>query len=64
MSPREREAAFEAQYARGVEITNGRAAMLGFAAAILIEAATGVGMVGQLEGYAKALGLLGAQSGF
>ena len=38
--------------------------MLGFASAILIEAATGAGIVGQLEGYAKAAGLLGAQSGF
>ena len=41
-----------------------RGQMLGFASAILIEAATGAGIVGQLEGYAKAAGLLGAQSGF
>jgi hypothetical protein len=54
----------EAAYAREVELTNGRWAMLGFASAILIEAATGAGVVGQLEGYAKAAGLLGAQSGF
>ncbi len=55
---------FEREYARGVEVENGRWAMVGFALAILIEAATGNGVVAQLEGYAKAAGLLGAQSGF
>jgi hypothetical protein len=64
MSTAERADAFEREYARSVELTNGRWGMVGFASAILIEAATGAGVVGQLEGYAKAAGLLGAQSGF
>lgn len=55
---------FEREYSRGVEIENGRWAMVGFALAILIEAGTGNGVVGQLEVYAKAVGLLGAESGF
>jgi hypothetical protein len=38
--------------------------MLGFVALILGEAATGNGLVGQLEAYAKLFGLLGAESGF
>jgi hypothetical protein len=38
--------------------------MLGFASAILVEAATGNGVVSQLEQYAKFAGLLGPQSGF
>lgn len=38
--------------------------MLGFAAAILIEAATGDGVIGQGILYAKVLGLLGPNSGF
>ena len=46
------------------ELTNGRFAMLGFASAILTEAATGNGIVGQGIVYAKALGLLGPDSGF
>ena len=60
MTAEEREMA----YARDVEITNGRWAMLGFAIAILVEAGTGAGVVGQLETYAKVAGLLGANSGF
>ena len=60
MTAEEREQA----YARDVELTNGRWAMLGFATAILVESATGAGVVGQLEFYAKAAGLLGAISGF
>ena len=60
MTAEEREMA----YARDVEVTNGRWAMLGFATAILVEAATGAGVVGQLETYAKVAGLLGANSGF
>ena len=56
--------AIEAAYAKDVEITNGRWAMLGFAALICIEAQTGLGLVGQLEAYAKFMGILGAQSGF
>ncbi|DBA82995.1 TPA: hypothetical protein ACH3X1_006772 [Trebouxia sp. C0004] len=52
------------KYARQVEITNGRWAMLGFLAAITIEAATGKGILSQCIFYAKASGLLGQQSGF
>lgn len=52
------------RYARDVEITNGRWAMLGFLAAITVEAATGKGILSQLIYYAKLSGLLGQQSGF
>ncbi len=38
--------------------------MLGFLAAITIEAATGKGILSQCIFYAKASGLLGQQSGF
>jgi hypothetical protein len=51
-------------YAKDVELNNGRAAMLGFLAACVVESATGLGVLGQLiEGF-KAVGLLGAASGF
>ncbi len=39
------------------------ARMQGFLTAIIIEAATGRGILGQLIGYAKALNLLGPASG-
>lgn len=51
------------RYARQVEVTNGRWAMLGFLTAIIIEAGTGRGILLQLVGYAKALNLLGPASG-
>ena len=51
------------RYAKNVEITNGRWAMIGFLTAIMIEAATGRGILLQLVGYAKALNLLGPASG-
>jgi len=51
-------------YAANVERTNGRWAALGFLAAILVEAATGKGILGQLIIYGKLSGLLGAASGF
>ena len=54
----------ERAYARDIELSQGRYAMLGFVALILGEAATGNGLVGQLEAYAKLFGLLGAESGF
>ena len=54
----------ELEYAKNVEMRNGRWAMLGFANLILVEAATGHGLVAQLEAYAKFAGLLGANSGF
>jgi hypothetical protein len=55
---------YEAKYAREVEIANGRAAMVGFLAAVLVEAATGRGILGQLILWGKISGLLGAASGF
>eukprot|EP00239_Pterosperma_sp_CCMP1384_P001503 CAMPEP_0197853952 /NCGR_PEP_ID=MMETSP1438-20131217/23764_1 /TAXON_ID=1461541 /ORGANISM="Pterosperma sp., Strain CCMP1384" /LENGTH=272 /DNA_ID=CAMNT_0043468541 /DNA_START=72 /DNA_END=890 /DNA_ORIENTATION=+ len=51
-------------YAEHVETNNGRWAMIGFATAILIEAATGRGIIPQLISYGKASGLLGVDSGF
>ena len=36
-----------------VELLNGRAAMLGFMAAILVERVTGYGIVGQLTGVVR-----------
>lgn len=38
--------------------------MVGFLAAVMVEAATGNGIIGQLIVYAKMSGLLGADSGF
>lgn len=52
------------RYARKVEITNGRWAMLGFAVAILVEAATGKGILSQVLFWFKVVGLLGKDSGF
>jgi Chlorophyll A-B binding protein len=52
------------RYARQVELTNGRWAMLGFLAAIVVEAATGQGIFGQLIMWLKWVGLLGEASGF
>lgn len=54
----------EMRYALDVEMNNGRWAMLGFALAVFLEASTGNGIMGQLIGYAKALGVLGPDSGF
>ncbi|GIL48912.1 hypothetical protein Vafri_5322 [Volvox africanus] len=54
----------EGKYAREVELSNGRAAMLGFLAAILVEAATGKGIILQIITYLKWSGLLGPMSGF
>ena len=39
---------WNAEALRGVELLNGRAAMVGFAAALIGELLTGKGMVGQL----------------
>ncbi|KIY99994.1 high intensity light-inducible lhc-like protein [Monoraphidium neglectum] len=55
---------FEKQYARDVELTNGRAAMLGFLAAVLVEAATDKGIIMQIIMWLKFSGFLGAASGF
>ncbi|GLC68832.1 hypothetical protein PLESTF_000743400 [Pleodorina starrii] len=54
----------EGKYARDVELSNGRAAMLGFLAAIMVEAATGKGIILQIIMYLKWSGLLGPMSGF
>lgn len=55
---------YELRYARRVELDNGRAAMIGFLAAILVEAATGKGIILQVIMYLKLSGLLGPMSGF
>ncbi|KAK9805502.1 hypothetical protein WJX72_001684 [[Myrmecia] bisecta] len=54
----------EWNYARQVELTNGRWAMIGFWACIIVEAATGRGILQQCILYLKLSGLLGAASGF
>jgi hypothetical protein len=54
----------EMAYARSVELSNGRAAMIGFLAAVLVEAASGQGILGQLIIWFKVSGLLGSESGF
>lgn len=54
----------EMAYALDVELNNGRWAMVGFALAIILEAQSGNGIVGQLITYGKISGLLGADSGF
>lgn len=45
-------------------MTNGRWAMLGFLASIVVEAATGNGILGQIIFYLKAANVLGPDSGF
>eukprot|EP00873_Tetraselmis_striata_P035425 jgi/Tetstr1/455689/TSEL_042497.t1 len=57
-------ASSELAYAKDVEMRNGRYAMIGFLAAILVEAATGHGIIMQLVDFGKLTGLLGAESGF
>lgn len=54
----------ELRYAREIELSNGRSAMLGFLAAVLVEAATGKGIILQIIMYLKLSGLLGPMSGF
>lgn len=51
-------------YAKSVELSNGRAAMMGFLAAILVEAGTGKGIILQIIMYLKWSGILGPMSGF
>lgn len=51
-------------YARDVEVNNGRWAMIGFLSALLVEAGTGKGILGQVISYLKFVGLLGPASGF
>ncbi|KAJ9504552.1 hypothetical protein QJQ45_005420, partial [Haematococcus lacustris] len=54
----------ELKYARKAELTNGRAAMIGFAIGIVMEAVTGRGLLGQIVLYLKISGLLSETSGF
>ncbi len=54
----------EMAYALSVEQSNGRWAMVGFLAAVLVEAGTGNGILGQLIMWFKITGFLGADSGF
>lgn len=54
----------EMRYAREVELTNGRWAMMGFLTAVLVEAGTGKGIILQLIMWFKVMGLLGPESGF
>jgi hypothetical protein len=56
--------AISMRYALDVELNNGRAAMLGFLAAVLVEAGTGQGIIMQLISIFKWSGLLGPMSGF
>jgi hypothetical protein len=51
-------------YLKKVELNNARWAMVGFFAAVLIEARTGAGVKDQLIMYAKMTGVLGPDSGF
>eukprot|EP00227_Mantoniella_beaufortii_P000494 CAMPEP_0197611044 /NCGR_PEP_ID=MMETSP1326-20131121/54603_1 /TAXON_ID=1155430 /ORGANISM="Genus nov. species nov., Strain RCC2288" /LENGTH=322 /DNA_ID=CAMNT_0043179637 /DNA_START=41 /DNA_END=1009 /DNA_ORIENTATION=+ len=53
----------ELLFAKEVEMTNGRWAMIGFSAAVLLESITGYGIIGQLIIYAQATGVLGEDSG-
>ena len=46
------------------QLQNGRWAMIGFLACIIVEAATGRGIIGQVFLYLRAVGLLGEASGF
>ena len=52
------------RYARNVEITNGRAAMIGFLGVVAVEAYTGKGILSQLLWYLKLVNILGPASGF
>lgn len=54
---------FEMQWLRSVEMNNGRAAMIGYLAGVLVEAKTGAGPLGQLIDWGVWLNLLGADSG-
>ena len=56
--------AISMRYALDVELNNGRAAMLGFLAAVLVEAGTGQGIIMQIISIFKWSGLLGPMSGF
>jgi hypothetical protein len=63
LSPRAQEDV-TTMYLKKVELDNARWAMVGFFAAVLMEAKTGGGMIPQGIMYAKMAGLLGPDSGF
>ena len=63
LSPRQEEDVTTA-YLRTVELDNARWAMVGFFAAVLMEAKTGGGIIPQGIMYGKMLGVLGPDSGF
>lgn len=58
LTSEQREAEMTLNYARDIEMDNGRWAMIGFALAILIEAGTGAGVVQQILFYIQSSGLL------
>lgn len=57
-------AARDLQFMKDTEVTNGRWAMIGFAAYVCMEASGYGNILGQFVYYCKAIGLLGPQSGF
>ena len=57
-------AARDLQFMKNTEVTNGRWAMIGFAAYVGMEASGYGNILGQFIYYCKAIGLLGPQSGF
>lgn len=61
LTSEQREAEMTFNYARDVEMDNGRWAMIGFALAILIEAGTGAGVIQQIIFYMQFSGLLQPQ---
>lgn len=52
------------RYARGVEVANGRAAMIGFLVCVALEAWTGKGILSQVLWELKLVNILGPASGF
>jgi len=55
---------FEEQFLKTVELSNARWAMLGYLAAVLVEAKTGQGPLGQIAQYLVWANVLGPDSGF
>lgn len=57
-TPAQRDAELSLNYAKGVEMNNGRWAMIGFALAILVEAGTGAGVLEQILFYVTNAGAI------